>query len=80
MAGACMATKGIGSFIFIDDITAVGSSKINSEVFGHLIGTWLILQQHDIQFFQAKFIAILEWPSQSHVLKPIEHVLEKCMS
>ncbi|KAF7661064.1 hypothetical protein LDENG_00270050 [Lucifuga dentata] len=52
-----MAATGTGSFIFIDDVTADGSSKMNSEVYRNivsapvhanaskLIGQCFILQQ-----------------------------------
>ena len=33
MAWACMAANGTGSLVFIDDVTADKSSRINSEVF-----------------------------------------------
>ena len=32
MAWACMAASGVGSLIFIDDVTHGGSSGMNSEV------------------------------------------------
>ena len=41
MAWACMAAEGTGSLIFIDDITADGSSKINSEVDRHILSAQL---------------------------------------
>ncbi len=34
MAWACMAASGTGSLVFIDDVTADKSSRMNSEVFG----------------------------------------------
>ena len=57
IAWACMAAEDTGSLIFIDDITADGSSKIHSEVYRHIIsaqgqanaskpiGQWIILHQ-----------------------------------
>ena len=33
MAWACMAANGTGSLVFIDDVTADKSSRMNSEVF-----------------------------------------------
>ncbi len=33
MAWACMAASGTGSLVFIDDVTADKSSRMNSEVF-----------------------------------------------
>ena len=58
-AWACMAAEDTGSLLFTDDITADGSRKMYSEVYGHilsaqvqvntskLIGQWFILQQDD---------------------------------
>ncbi len=40
MAWACMAASGTGSLVFIDDVTADKSSRMNSEVF------WAILSAH----------------------------------
>ena len=40
MAWACMAANGTGSLVFIDDVTADKSSRMNSEVF------WAILSAH----------------------------------
>lgn len=37
MAWACMAATGTGSLVFIDDITADGSSKMNSEVYRNIL-------------------------------------------
>ena len=37
MACACMTGEGTGSLIFIDDITADGRSKMNSEVYRHIL-------------------------------------------
>ena len=40
IAWACMAANGTGSLVFIDDVTADKSSRMNSEVF------WAILSAH----------------------------------
>ena len=37
MAWACMAASGVGSLIFIDDVTHDGSSRINSEVYKNIL-------------------------------------------
>ncbi len=37
MTWACMAANGTGSLLFIDDVTADRSSKMNSEVFKAVI-------------------------------------------
>ena len=96
MAWACMAANGTGSLVFIDDVTADKSSRMNSEVFrailsahiqpnaSELIGRHLHL--HTVQMdndpkhtakatkeiFKAKKWNVLQWPSQSPDLNPIE--------
>ena len=59
MAWACMAASGVGSLIFIDDVTHDGSSRMNSEFYKNilpanlrrnastLIGKNFILQQNN---------------------------------
>ena len=37
MAWACMAANGTGSLVFIDDVTADKSSRMNSEVFRAIV-------------------------------------------
>ena len=37
MAWACMAASGVGSLIFIDDVTHYGSSRMNSEVYKNIL-------------------------------------------
>ena len=37
MVWACMAASGTGSLLFIDDVTADKSSRMNSEVFGAIL-------------------------------------------
>ena len=37
MAWACMAASGVGSLIFIDDVTHDGSSRMNSEVYKNIM-------------------------------------------
>ena len=39
MAWACMAANGTGSLVFIDDVTAVRSSKMNSEVYRAILSS-----------------------------------------
>ena len=37
VAWACMAASGVGSLIFIDDVTHDGSSRMNSEVYKNIL-------------------------------------------
>ena len=41
MAWACMAANGTGSLVFIDDVTAGRSSKMNSEVYRAILSAQL---------------------------------------
>ena len=93
MAFACMAANGTGSLVFIDDVTADRSSKMNSEVYRAILSahiqpnaTKLIGHRFTVQvdndpkhtakatqdFLKAKKWNILQWPSQSPDLNPIE--------
>ena len=93
MVWACMAASGTGSLIFIDDVTADKSSRMNSEVFrailsahiqpnaSKLIGRRFTMQMdNDLkqtvkatkEFLKAKKWNVLQWPSQSPDLNPIE--------
>lgn len=87
-----MASNGPGSLVFVDDVTADKSSRMNTEVFrailsaqiqsnaSKLIGLRFIVQmdpKHTAKatqyFFKAKKWNLLQWPSQSRDLNPIEH-------
>ena len=39
MAWACMASKGIASLVFMDDVTEGRSRQMNSEVYGDILST-----------------------------------------
>ncbi len=42
MAWACMAASGTGSLVFIDDVTADKSSRMNSEVFRAILSAHIL--------------------------------------
>lgn len=84
-----MDANGTGSLVFIDDVTAEKSSRMNSEVFrailsaqiqpnaSKLIGRSFTVQVDNAKatqyFFKAKKWNVLQCPSQSPDLNPIEH-------
>ena len=85
MVWACMAANGTGSLVFIDDVTADKSSRMNSEVFRAILSAHIqpnasewtmnrsILQKQPKSFFKAKKWNVMQWPRQSPDLNPIEH-------
>uniref|UniRef100_A0A8C5LTA8 Transposase n=1 Tax=Leptobrachium leishanense TaxID=445787 RepID=A0A8C5LTA8_9ANUR len=94
MAWACMAANGTGSLVFIDDVTADKSSRMNSEVFrailsahiqpnaAELIGRRFTVQMDNDpkhtakatkEFLKGQKWNVMQWPSQSLDLNPIEH-------
>lgn len=62
MAWACMAANGTGSLVFIDDVTADKSSRMNSEVFR------AILSAH-IQPNASELIGRLRWTMTQSILR-----------
>ena len=74
MAWACMAANGTGSLVFIDDVTADKSSRMNSEVFWAILSapiqpnaSELIGQRFTVQMDknkqELKTVAVEAWQS-----------------
>lgn len=59
MAWACMAAKGTGSLMFIDEVTADTSSKMNSEVYGAILSAHIQLNVYVTFFLVSKLGRVL---------------------